>query len=73
MNNNLIKQYIPKKYQRCVLDFYKDIDGDWLELKLFAEDEAMFFDDYNNVNFKDVCHVIEFLLELGMEINDEKK
>ncbi|HDC7602914.1 TPA: hypothetical protein O8991_002647 [Staphylococcus aureus] len=33
MNNNLIEKYVPKKYQHCVNDFYKDIDGYWLELK----------------------------------------
>ncbi|QXN79082.1 hypothetical protein KVY09_12545 (plasmid) [Staphylococcus haemolyticus] len=33
MNSNLIEKYVPKKYQHCVSDFYKDIDGYWLELK----------------------------------------
>lgn len=31
--NKLIEKYLPKKYHHCVADFYKDIDGYWLELK----------------------------------------
>ncbi|OFS54357.1 hypothetical protein HMPREF2664_09535 [Staphylococcus sp. HMSC064E03] len=31
--NTLIEKYLPKKYHHCVEDFYKDIDGYWLELK----------------------------------------
>ncbi|MCD8845146.1 hypothetical protein [Staphylococcus gallinarum] len=28
-----VEKYIPKKHQDKVLDFYRDIDGCWLELK----------------------------------------
>ncbi len=28
-----IDKYIPKKYRHCIEDFYKDIDGVWLNLK----------------------------------------
>lgn len=30
---NLIKKYVPKKHQDKISDFYKDMDGVWLELK----------------------------------------
>lgn len=29
----VIDKYVPKKYHRCIDDYYKDIDGYWLELK----------------------------------------
>jgi hypothetical protein len=31
--NNLLIKYVPQKYQKCIKDFYKDIDGYWIELK----------------------------------------
>ncbi len=38
-----IEKYIPKKYRNTVEDFYKDMDGCWLNLKegyISADNEA---------------------------------
>lgn len=33
MENKLIEKYVPKKYHEAINDFYKDIDGYWIDLK----------------------------------------
>lgn len=43
MKDLSIEKYIPKKYRNSIDEFYKDIDGCWLNLKegyISAENEA---------------------------------